>query len=326
MNRKRLIIPYVSFFLVLLNVFLLVGCTGKTEKSYPLDEKRQAFSVQIAGSSLLAEPFGQDLCIIADEDPAPDSSVDAAAAAVFSLADRQVLLQKNAMERLYPASMTKIMTALVALRYGELNQLVTVGQEVEDLETGSSLCHIHPGDTLTLEQLLYGLMLPSGNDAGMAIAVHIGGSVENFSDMMNRTALELGATDTHFTNPHGLHDEDHYTTAYDLYLIFQEALKDPVFRSVIGTASFDARYTDAQGEICSRTWVNTNQYISGEASVPDGITVTGGKTGTTNAAGSCLIMGSMDDDQNEYVSIIMKSGSRASLYDSMTNIIQKIVN
>lgn len=305
---------------------LLSGCSQELENAYAAEERISLLSDEIPSDQRLAETFADGLCVIDGSEPAPGDDVEAEAAAVFSLEDHSVLLERHAFEKMYPASMTKVLTALVAIRSGNLSDLVTVGQEAVITEAGASLCHVNPGDQLTLEQLLYGLMIPSGNDAAAAIAVHIAGSVEAFSDLMNEQAHALGATDTHFVNPHGLHDENHYTTAYDLYLIFQEALKEPVFRQIIGTSSYTAVYTDADGNEKSQTWKNSNQYITGEREAPDGLTVLGGKTGTTNAAGYCLIMGSVDDQQKEYVSVIMKSGSRPKLYDDMTNIIQNIVN
>lgn len=305
---------------------VLTGCSSELEDAYALEAGMASLAGEIPGEERLAETFAAKLCVIDGQEAAPDEAVGAEAAAVFSLSDHSVLVERHALERLYPASMTKVLTALVAIRQGNLTDLVTVGQEAVITEAGASLCHINPGDQLTLEQLLYGLMIPSGNDAAAAIAVHIAGSVEAFSDLMNQQAHTLGATDTHFTNPHGLHDENHYTTAYDLYLIFQEALKEPVFRQMIGSSSYTAVYTDADGNEKSQTWKNSNQYITGEQNTPEGLTVLGGKTGTTKAAGYCLIMGSMDDQQNEYVSVIMKSGSRPKLYEDMTNIIQNIVN
>ena len=155
---------------------------------------------------------------------------------------------------MYPASITKVMTSLIAIKYGNLEDQVTVTEDAVISESGATLCGIKPGDTLTLEQLLYGLMLPSGNDAGAAIAIHMAGSIDAFADMMNEEAKRLGATDTHFMNPHGLHDEDHYTTAYDLYLIFNEALKYPEFRTVTGSTAYTANYTNGAGQSVSKTW------------------------------------------------------------------------
>ncbi len=326
MNRNKCMMA------VILAVFLTVAGCAHTEaehKETDFSEREDAVWQRIlesSGQDQQVDTFSHELCVIYGGEAGPDSQVEAEAAAVFSLDSQKVVLQKNAMERLYPASMTKVLTALVAIRYGNLSDVVTVGEEAVITEAGASLCKINPGDTLTLEQLLYGLMLPSGNDAGAAIAVHISGSIEAFSDLMNAEAHRLGATDTHFTNPHGLHDENHYTTAYDLYLIFQEALKEPVFRSLIGTPSYTARYTDPDGNPKEQTWKNSNKYINGDVAMPEGLLAIGGKTGTTNAAGSCLIIGSLDQEQHEYISIIMKSANRNQLYDEMTNIIQKVVN
>ncbi|WP_181995484.1 D-alanyl-D-alanine carboxypeptidase family protein [Clostridium sp. AM58-1XD] len=261
-----------------------------------------------------------------DESRFQDDSIHSEAAALFSLNDKEVMFSKNAFERLYPASITKVMTALVAIKYGRLTDVVTVTDEAVITEAGASLCHIKPGDKLTMDQLLYGLMLPSGNDAGAAIAVHMAGSLEGFSEMMNEEAKKIGATGTHFMNPHGLSNENHYTTAYDLYLIFNEALKLPKFREIIGTTSYYAEYESGSGEKVNQTWKGGNWYMTGEREEPQGLTVFGGKTGTTKAAGYCLIMGSKDESDREYISVVLKADSRPALYENMTNIINKIVN
>lgn len=314
---------------------MLTGCGQKEtipDTVYPLQERLDDLSFLLPLDDRRAELFASDLCVISSEVPGQDSNIKAESAAVFSLDDPSTLFAKNAFKRLYPASITKVMTALVAIRHGHLSEeqnlqeKVTVGQEAIITESGATLCHISPGDTLTMEQLLYGLMLPSGNDAGATIAVHISGSIQDFAELMNQEAKAIGATDTHFVNPHGLHDEQHYTTAYDLYLIFQEAMKEPIFRKVVGTSAYTADFLDAQGNAKSQTWKNSNQYLTGQQPMPSGLSVLGGKTGTTRAAGSCLIMESKDEQGREYVSIVMKSENRQTLYQDMTNIIQKIVN
>ncbi|MEY8352157.1 D-alanyl-D-alanine carboxypeptidase [Lachnospiraceae bacterium 54-53] len=276
----------------------------------------------MAGKS---EPFAHDLCVVPDDAFSQDEAVTAEAAAVFGLTDKTVLFARNPFERLYPASITKTMTALVALKYGDLSDEVTVTADSVIKESGATLCGIKPGDKLTMEQLLYGLMLPSGNDAGAAIAVHMAGGVEQFSQMMNDEAVKLGATGTHFVNPHGLNDEDHYTTAYDLYLIFNEALKYPEFRKIIGTKEYTAAYQDGAGKPVNAAWKGTNWYMTGERRMPEGLTLLGGKTGTTLAAGSCLIMASSDSSDREYVTVVLKAPDRTGLYDNMTNILNKIV-
>ena len=236
------------------------------------------------------------------------------------------MYSKNAFERLYPASITKVMTALIAIKYGDLTDTVTVTEDAVITEAGATLAGIHPGDQLTMEQLLYGLMLPSGNDAANAIADHIAGSTDAFVEKMNAKAKELGATHTHFVNANGLHSTDHYTTAYDLYLIFNEALKLPLFCEIINAQSYTADYTDANGAAKQQVWKVGNWYLKGDREAPEGVTVLGGKTGTTQAAGYCLIMASDGDDGKEYISVVLKSANRPSLYDNMTEILTKISN
>lgn len=302
----------------------LTGCFGGLKEAYVASERIPALEEETAATRF-SDAFASDLCVVTDEASYDPDFVTSQAAALFDMDDREVLYSKDVFERMYPASITKIMTALVAIKEGDLKSRVLVTDDAVITEPGATLCGIEPGDTLTLEQLLYGLMLPSGNDAGAAIAVHIAGSIEAFSDMMNEEAVRLGATGTHFVNPHGLNDSDHYTTAYDLYLIFNEALKYPVFRQIVGTTAYTANYHNKNSEPVSKTWKGSNWFMTGERETPDGLKVFGGKTGTTKAAGYCLIMASRDDSDKEYISVVLKADSRPHLYDNMTNIISKIV-
>lgn len=321
--RKR----HLCCLSILVSVLLLCGCGQKNRQELSYDPARLHTMLDLAvDTRLRASSFASDLCVITGEEPQSDSSVTAQAAAVFSVSDNQVLFQKNPFERMNPASITKVMTALIAIKDADFKESVTVGEETVITESGASLCHISPGETLTMEDLLYGLMLPSGNDAGAAIAVHMAGSIEAFSARMNEEAHAIGATGTHFVNPHGLTDPEHYTTAYDLYLIFNEALKYPEFRTIINATHYTASYRDAEGNPKTQEWKNSNQYLTGQARTPEGLSVLGGKTGTTQAAGSCLIIDSQDEQQRDYISVVLKAESRTSLYENMTNIIQKIVN
>lgn len=308
--------------------FLLCSC-GKKEETLdrPYSFTERSFPVELTGSTDgYASLFASDLCVVTDESQYSPSDTTSEAAGLFDITDGQVMYSKNAFERLYPASITKVMTALIAIKYGDLTDMVTVTEDAVITEAGATLDGIHPGDQLTMEQLLYGLMLPSGNDAGAAIAVHMAGSIDAFAELMNREAQKLGATGTHFMNPHGLTNADHYTTAYDLYLIFNEALKQPEFRKVTETTSYTADYTDGSGNPVSTTWEGGNWYMVGQRQTPDGLTVFSGKTGTTSAAGFCLIMASRDQKEKEYISVVLKAPSRPGLYDNMTNIISKIVD
>ena len=319
MKKKALVISGILSVTALLS-----GCSGLRKLDNPYVYSERTALYETGSEADKSSTFAQDLCVIPDDVVSQDSKVTAEAAAIFDLSNGTVLFAKNPFERMYPASITKTMTALVALKYGNLSDEITVTKNAVITEPGASLCGIKPGDKLTLEQLLYGLMLPSGNDAGEAIAEHIAGGTESFSKMMNEEALRIGATGTHFMNPHGLNNEDHYTTAYDLYLIFHEALKYPEFRKIIGTDRYTTTYQDKAGSPVNVSWKDTNRYLTGERKMPEGLTALGGKTGTTQAAGSCLIMGSSDSSKHEYISVVLKASTHATLYDNMTNLLNKI--
>lgn len=142
--------------------------------------------------------------------------------------------------------------------------------------------------------------------------------------MMNEEAARIGATNSHFVNPHGLHDEEHYTTVYDMYLIFQEALQYEEFKQIIAMDSYTTVYTNAEGTPCEDTVRSTIQYQTGNYTAPDNITVLGGKTGTTNAAGNCLILLVKDTSGNQYIAVIMRARERGVLYEKMNSLLKEI--
>ena len=273
-----------------------------------------------------AKTFAADLCVTAQDVNTDAVSVDAYEGALFNLNDREVVYAKDIFTPRSPASLTKVMTALVALKYGNLDDTVTVTETALDIEYGSSVCDIRPGDRLSLKQLLYGLLIASGNNAAMMIAEHVSGSVDAFVDLMNEEALSLGATDTHFANPHGLTAEDHYTTAYDMYLIFQEAMKYDIFMDIINRENYYAEYTREDGSAVAVTWESTNHYFTGEADAPDHVIIYGGKTGTTDDAGACLALLSKDMYGNPYFSVILHASTKESLYSEMNRILSLIEN
>lgn len=244
------------------------------------------------------------------------------AAALFDVENGRPLYARNMFDKLYPASTTKLLTAYVALKYGNLEDTVVVGRNATVFEPEAVLCGLMEGDRISLADLLGGLLLYSGNDNAVAIAEHISGSVEAFAELMNQEAWQLGATHTHFVNPHGLHDENHYTTAYDLYLIFNACLKDSRFVDFISAPNYTGTITDASGYVRHLTWTPTNHYTAGMHPSPDGIRVIGGKTGTTNEAGSCLIIynvtsKSSDGREHPFITIIMGEDTKPDLYHDM---------
>lgn len=270
--------------------------------------------------------FADDLCIIpVGSDDSKDGNLTASSNLIVNATDGKMLYANNIYERLYPASITKIVTALVTLKYGNLEDTVTVSHNVANItESGAKLCGLKEGDTIRLGDLLDALLIYSGNDAGIAIAEHIAGSEEAFSDMMNEEVAKLGAVDSHFVNAHGLHDDNHYTTAYDLYLIFQELMSNKEFLDIINHSEITIKYNNKEKQEVTKTFTNTNRYLKGDEPMPEGITVLGGKTGTTSKAGSCLILYSKDSDEKEYISIILKSETGNTLFSQMSYLLKMI--
>ncbi len=274
--------------------------------------------------------FAENLCVAAQDVDLPGFSGDPSlvASGLFNLSSGRVEYARNIHERVYPASTTKILTALVALNHCRLDETVTVSASAaaSAFSYDAQVCGLIEGDQLSMESLLNGLLLHSGNDAAVAIAEYVAGSVEAFADMMNEQAKQLMATNTHFVTPNGLHDPDHYTTVYDLYLIFNECIKHREFTDIIQSSSYTADITGYGGSFRQETWYPTSFYARGEAALPEGASVIGGKTGYTGEAGNCLILLDEDKNGNEYISIIMGAETKPLLYEDMTALIDQIPN
>ena len=218
----------------------------------------------------------------------PSYHANAKAALLIDLNTGRTIYEQDADEQVYPASLTKIMTCLLALENGNLSDTVTITENAyADLVSGSSTADLQVGEQLRLEDLLYCMMVESGNEAANAVAEHIGGTIEDFVKMMNERAYELGCTHTHFMNPHGLHNESHYTTARDLSLIVQAALKSENFRTITNTAEYTLPATNLSDERVLKT---TNMLIFQNSGnryyYPKAIGI---KTGYTTPAGRCVI-------------------------------------
>lgn len=236
--------------------------------------------------------------------------------------DNMVLYADHVYDRLYPASLTKLMTALVVLRYGELTDSVTVSYEASHIsEGGVKLCGFQEGDIITMDALLKCLLVYSGNDAAIAIADHISGSEEAFVKLMNEEAKKIGAVHTSYVNSNGLHDDNQYTTAYDVYLLFHELMKYDTFRSVIVLDSYNASYQDRTGNKKEKVFKATNSYLQGDASIPEGLQIIGGKTGTTRKAGNCLVLLSKNAVEKEFISVILKASGSDVLYSQMSHLL-----
>ena len=272
--------------------------------------------------------FAEELCVAPDENHGLESvdSQVAEGAGVFNLNTGEITYQQNIYRKLYPASTTKIMTAYIILKNCNLSDYVTVSKEAVTQSQDSSVCGLKEGDIITVNDLLYGLMLASGNDAANVLAEYYAGDVNSFADVMNKEAKALGCTGTHFVNANGMPDENHYTTVYDMYLIFKEAIKNETFVNIIHSATYDALYTDKEGKSVKKTWNNSNRYMNGAKSMPKGIAVIGGKTGTTGAAGYCLVLLSTNEADEQLISIVFKADGVSNLYLLMSEILQEFGN
>lgn len=270
------------------------------------------------------ELFARELCVSAGDVALNGFEGDPAlhAAGLFDVNQKQVLYADRIFDQLYPASTTKLMTAYLALKHGNPEDVVTVsGTAVSFVDPEASLCGLQAGDQLTLYDLLCGLLLHSGNDNAAVIAEHIGGSQQGFVDMMNQEALAMGATHTHFLNPHGLHEDGHYTTAYDLYLMFNACIQDQRFLDIIGMKSYSASVTGMDGSTRTEVWEASNYYSAGLAEPPAGVQVVGGKTGTTDQAGSCVILYHLDSTGRPLISVVMGASDKELLYNDTTQLV-----
>ena len=222
-----------------------------------------------------------------------------------------ILYAKDIDKREYPASITKIVTTMVALENGNLSDVVTFSANaVYSIEYGSSHLGLTEGEQLTMEQCLYGIMLASANEISNGVAEHIAGSIEEYVKMMNAWVEKLGCTNTHFVNVHGLHDEDHYTSARDMALIMQAALKNEKFREIISTTYYEYPKTNKVDE--TRPFVNHHKMITEEGMLYDGCI--GGKTGYTDEAQNTLVTAAERNGQT-LIAVVLRSPGLYVSYD-----------
>lgn len=307
---------------------LFSGCGNRNDVRLPYgsDESVTNSNDEKFISASLSDSFAKDIAILTDdENHMTDTWISSEAALLVDNTKNDVIFSNNSYERLYPASITKILTALVVLNYGNMDDTVTISKHAASItETGAKLVGFKEGDQINLLSLLEVFLLYSGNDAGIALAEHIAGTEEEFSNMMNDEARRVGAIHSNFVNSHGLHNDNHYTTAYDLYLIFDALTEYEEFLTIINKSSVTISYLNASGKFINKEYATTNRYIKGTEEAPAGITVIGGKTGTTNKAGNCLILYSNDSEGNGYISVILKTDSGNSLFSQMTRLLQMI--
>jgi len=238
-----------------------------------------------------------------------------------------ILYKKNEHSRVFPASTTKILTALLAVENCDLDESVAVGKEITLIPSYSGRCGLQEGETITMRELMYGLLLRSGNDAALSIAVNVARkanpdkalsdqeSLSLFAWMMNQRALAIGAKDSHFVNPHGLHDPQHYSTAYDLALIAREAMKNRFLSQVVATWTYSpsSQVYNPSGQ--PAVWTNTNKLLDEKSPFYLAAAV-GVKTGHTDEAGYCLVSAA-GKKQSLIYAVVLKSSQNGIWKDSI---------
>ncbi len=296
------------------------GCRDKNNslKAYEshYEESKESYI------SKVNKGMAEELAVISESE-ATDPSFSANVKAALTINDDtdEVLLSYHAFDKIYPASITKVMTALLTIEQADFEEEVTLSHNITFDEGNVVRSMLKKGDTVTVEGLFNALLVSSDNDCAVILAEHIAGSVDAFAKMMNERALKLGATQTHFVNANGLHNENHYTTAYDLYLIFREAMKHDRFISTISQKDYTLEYKSASGYGLEEYKISTNAYFNNGYPIPTGIDIVGGKTGTTSVAKSCLILYTKNKQDQTLISVVLGAETKSLLYNTMSDLI-----
>lgn len=314
----------ILFLFLIFTIILSGGCNNKNNLFLEYNKSNIKNTDDIYVEEYM-DFFSKDLVIIPSEhNNDNDEALISSSSLLINLSDKELIYANNVYQKLYPASLTKLFTALVVLKHGELMDNVTIGYNPSNiLEPGAKTCGFKEGDVVTLETLLNSFLVYSGNDAGIAIAEHLAGSEEDFVELMNLEAKNIGALHSNFVNSHGLHDENHYTTAYDVYLVFNELIKYDVFISIISQPSYSAKYFDKDDNIVEKNFKNTNGYLNGNFKPIDNLSIIGGKAGYTSKAGNCLVVLSKNQSDKNYISIILNTNTNTELYSQMNILLSK---
>ncbi|MBR2189391.1 MAG: D-alanyl-D-alanine carboxypeptidase [Eubacterium sp.] len=322
---RNMMIVIISIIMVLL---VIIGYLYFNDSDQPLDLSAAYTSVGAAQVSeaeraSTAVPFADDLCVSEQNVDLlninfqyPDEH-----GLLFNLETKEAKFARGIYDRIYPASITKIMTAILYIKYANPDERVTITGEDVSLGADSQLAGFQIGDTVTMQQLFSSLLVYSANDAAMAIARQIGGDVDRFVLLMNEEARKLGMTGTHFVNPHGLHDNDHYTTPYDVYLMLNEASRHTEITDIMKNSIYKLEVTGEDGQLRTYNLDATDKYLSGEHDLPEGVTIMAGKTGTTDEAGSCLALAVQNQYGVPYIAVVMNAPNKQVLYADMDTLL-----
>lgn len=229
-------------------------------------------------------------------------------------------------KRMNIASLTKLMTALVVFENCKnLDEKYYVTTESVDLDRDVSKANLRIGDEISVRDLLYGLLVQSGNDAALCLAENLFDNYDNFIIMMNNVAERIGALNTHFANPHGLDSDYHFSTAYDLFLIMKELIKYPEFLKISSTKEYTANIKGSDDTIRTETWLSTNYFVTGELLISGNVTLLGGKTGSTENAGYCLALYTKENTTGDtYISIVLNAKQKRNVYYNSNSLFDAI--
>ena len=298
--KKRIIISILAFCIVLTPLTALAQEDTKTLFA----EGNYKFSDELYADNEFAKEPRVTFEYASDEQEKNENApkIGCKAAYVADPISGKVFYEKNAHKKMYPASTTKILTALVVLENCKTDDMVKISKTAINLmESGFSNAGLEAGEEHSVFTMLRALLIPSANESAYALAEHVSGSIEAFAELCNKRAKELGCETLHFVNPNGLPDENHYCSAYDLYLVAKECQKYDVFNEIVKTTSFSVPPTDIH-PANDRTYINTNELLpGGNYSYSN---CTGIKTGHTTPAGECLVASSSKGDLN-LISVVL---------------------
>lgn len=314
-----------KILLVIICCMILQSCSNL---EYEYKNQRLINNLYVANDDMFAKGIAYNIVVPNNNEENAVQNIGAEGYFIASLDRFKSSYAKfhNPFKRLPMASLTKLMTCLVVLENcKDLNAEYYVSMNAVDFEKGVSTANLKAGDKVKVKDLLYGLMIPSGNDAAMVLAENLVDNYDNFIIMMNNKAEKIGALNTHFANPHGLDSEYHFSTAYDLFLITKELSKYDIFKDITSRREYEAEIDSSTGTKRTVKWENTNYFVTEELLMSSNVELLAGKTGTTNNAGNCLVLFVKDKNtKQEYISVVLNAKSKRNSYYNSNALISGI--
>ncbi|MBQ2204875.1 MAG: D-alanyl-D-alanine carboxypeptidase [Lachnospiraceae bacterium] len=319
-------IKHATLLLLIIFISFQTGCVNLKNK---YQSSRLLSNLYTANESTFAEGVAKRIVV---PDISNELTVDNIGADCYFIASTDRLSTSfnkhhNSFRRVPMASLTKLMTALIVLKNcDDLQKEYYVTADAVDLDKDVSKANLKAGDKVKVIDLLYGLLIPSGNDAAICLAENLVDNYDNFIVMMNNEAERLGALNTHFANPHGLDSEYHFSSAYDLFLITKELSKYKEFGEITKLKTYTANIVESNGTIRTEKWVNTNYFITEELLISGNVDMLAGKTGNTKSAGNCLILLTKDKKTGlQYISVVLNAKSKRNSYYNSNALLSAIV-